>query len=127
MKIIIIYDLDTRFFFAYRRIQMHRMLAVVVLLLTSAAVSAEQDVVLVIENHRFVPVELRIPADEKIRIVVDNRDGTPEEFESASLRAEKLVPGKTRSMLRVGPLKPGKYSFYGEFNEKTAQGVLIAE
>lgn len=27
----------------------------------------------------------------------------------------------------VGPLKPGRYPFFGEFHEKTAQGVLIAE
>jgi hypothetical protein len=27
----------------------------------------------------------------------------------------------------VGPLKPGEYKFVGEFNEKTAKGVIVAK
>jgi hypothetical protein len=27
----------------------------------------------------------------------------------------------------IGPLKPGKYPFFGEFNQATARGVVIAE
>jgi hypothetical protein len=30
-------------------------------------------------------------------------------------------------MIFVGPLKPGRYSFMGEFNAKTAQGLIIAK
>jgi plastocyanin len=88
---------------------------------------ADADIKLVIENHKFEPAEIRVPAHQKIRIVIDNRDATPEEFESASLRAEKIIPGKSKGTVMVGPLKPGRYTFFGEFNEATAQGVLIAE
>ena len=88
---------------------------------------ADEDLKLVIENHQFVPAEVRVAANQKIRIVIDNRDATPEEFESKSLRAEKVIPGKSKGLVIVGPLKPGKYTFYGEFNAATAQGVLIAE
>lgn len=101
------------------------------LLAAGAALStpafADEDIKLVIENHKFEPAEIHVSANKKLRIVVDNRDATPEEFESKSLRAEKVVPGKSKGTLVVGPLKPGKYTFYGEFNSSTAQGVLIAE
>ncbi|MEC5384173.1 cupredoxin domain-containing protein [Uliginosibacterium sp. H3] len=95
--------------------------------LTATQALADADIKLVIENHKFTPAEIRVPAGQKIRIVIDNRDATPEEFESATLRAEKIIPGKSKGMVIVGPLKPGKYPFFGEFNEATAQGVLIAE
>lgn len=85
------------------------------------------EVKLVIKDHRFVPAEVKVPAGQKIKLVVDNQDATPEEFESYSLNREKIVPGKGKITVMVGPLKPGKYEFFGEFNMDTAQGVLIAQ
>ncbi len=85
------------------------------------------EIKLVIKDHRFVPAELKVPAGQKIKLVVDNQDATPEEFESYSLNREKIVPGKSKITVMVGPLKPGKYEFFGEFNMDTAQGVLIAQ
>lgn len=82
---------------------------------------------IVIESHRFVPAELKVPAGQKIRLLVENRDPTPEEFESYDFNREKVVPGKGRIALFVGPLKPGRYEFFGEFNADTARGHLIAE
>jgi len=106
---------------------MRKTFVVASLMLASSLALADQDVALVIENHHFQPAELRVPAGQRIRIVVDNRDASPEEFESKKLRAEKVIPGKSKGIVMVGPLKPGSYPFFGEFNEKTAQGVLIAE
>lgn len=82
---------------------------------------------LVIKGHRFQPAELTVPAGQKIKLLVDNQDPTPEEFESYSLNREKIVPGKGKIVVLVGPLKPGRYEFFGEFNMDTAQGVLIAK
>jgi hypothetical protein len=82
---------------------------------------------LVIKDHRFVPAELKVPANQKIKLVVENQDATPEEFESYSLNREKVVPGNSKIVVMIGPLKPGKYEYFGEFNMDTAQGVLIAE
>ena len=50
----------------------------------------------------------------------------PAEFESHELNREKIVTGKGKITVFVGPLKPGKYPFFGEFHMDTAQGVLIA-
>lgn len=80
-----------------------------------------------IENNRFVPSEVKVPAGKPFVLVVTNKDAKPEEFESKELRIEKVIPpGKTAS-IRVRALKPGTYPFFGEFNPKTAQGRIVAE
>ena len=91
----------------------------------SGAGLAEESVYeLVIKDHRFSPAILAAPANQKIRITVNNEDATPEEFESYALNREKVVAGNSRIVLFVGPLKPGVYKFFGDFHQDTAQGVL---
>jgi len=82
---------------------------------------------LVIKDHKFVPAELTVPAETKIKLRVDNQDPTPEEFESYSLNREKIISGRRKATIFIGPLAPGRYEFFGEFNPKTAQGVIIAK
>jgi hypothetical protein len=96
-------------------------------LLPAASRAAEPEFTLVIQDHRFSPTELTVPAGQKVRLVVENRDPTPEEFESYPLNREKVVPGNGRIVVFVGPLEPGKYEFFGEFNAATARGWLIAQ
>ena len=91
------------------------------------AAAAEPEFTIVIRNHRFEPAEVKVPSGQRIKLIVDNQDKTPEEFESHSLNREKVVPGGKKASIYVGPLKPGRYTFFGEYNEKTAQGVLVAE
>jgi hypothetical protein len=91
------------------------------------AQAQELERLLVIENHRFVPSELRVPAGKKIRLLVENRDSTAEEFESHDLNREKLIAPKSRVTIFIGPLKPGRYAFMGEFHADTATGTVIAE
>jgi hypothetical protein len=80
-----------------------------------------------IRDHLFFPAELVIPAGKKVKLVVYNRDPTPEEFESYELNREKVIMGSAKAVIFIGPLKPGEYPFFGEFNPKTAQGKVIAE
>jgi len=79
-----------------------------------------------IKDHQFHPTEIEIPAGQKIALIVKNNDTTPEEFESTELRREKVVPGGDQITVYIGPLKPGKYEFFGDFNPKTARGHIIA-
>ena len=97
------------------------------LALFAASVSAEvPEYQLTIRNHKFVPAELTIPANTKVKLKVVNEDPTPEEFESHQLNREKVVTGNGSIFVYVGPLKPGRYPFFGDFNPASAQGVLIA-
>ena len=91
------------------------------------AALAQEALTITIKNHRFEPAELKVPANKRIRLVVINDDTTPEEFESHSLKVEKVIPGKSKATVQFGPLKAGKYKFEGEFNSKTAQGVVTVE
>lgn len=96
-------------------------------LLATAASAAEPEALLILKNHRFEPAELKVPAGQRVKLVVHNQDSTAEEFESHDLNREKIVPPGAKATIFIGPLKPGRYSFAGEYNEATAKGVLIAE
>jgi hypothetical protein len=84
-------------------------------------------VTIVIKDHRFDPAELHVPAGQRITLTVDNQDATPEEFESHELRVEKIVPGSAKGVVHFGPLEAGSYPFFGDYNQDTAQGKVIAE
>jgi len=98
-----------------------------ILLVPVNVLGAEGDYSLVIQDHKFQPSELMVPAGKKIKLIIENRDSTPEEFESHALNREKVIAGKSTASIFIGPLKPGRYPFIGEFNEKTAQGVIVAQ
>ena len=101
--------------------------AVMALVFAGQIQAAEPELLLVIKNHRFEPAELKVPSGQRVKLVVHNQDATPEEFESHSLGREKLIPAGAKVTVFIGPLKPGSYSFVGEYNEATAKGVVIAE
>jgi hypothetical protein len=93
----------------------------------AAFAAQESELSLVLENHRFTPDRLEVPAGKKVKVMIENRDATAEEFDSGDLRVEKVIPGKSKGVVWLGPLKPGEYKFMGEYNEKTAQGVVVAK
>lgn len=107
-----------------------RAIALAAALLTASAgalCANEPEFKLSIEQHKFSPDRIEIPANTKVKLIVDNKDATPEEFESHALKIEKVIPGKAKATIFVGPLKAGEYKFVGEYNEKTAKGVIVAK
>lgn len=80
-----------------------------------------------IRGHLFYPSQFVVPANTKIKLLVINQDSTPEEFESYELNREKIIMGGAKATIFIGPLKPGDYPFFGEFNPKTAQGLIRVE
>ncbi len=97
------------------------------LLLPLVASAADTEFNLTIKSHRFQPAELTVPAGKKVKLLVENQDATPEEFESHSLNREKVIAGNSEAAIYIGPLEPGRYPFFGEFNQTTAQGVIVAK
>ena len=96
------------------------------LVLAPAAVRGD-DLILTLKDHKFAPSEIKVPANKRVKLTVVNDDPTPEEFDSHDLKVEKVIPGKSKGIVRIGPLKPGRYHFVGEYHESTAKGVVIAE
>ena len=80
-----------------------------------------------IRGHLFYPAELVVPANKKVKLLIINEDPTPEEFESYELNREKVIIGKSKAIIFIGPLDPGEYPFFGEFHMSTALGKIIAE
>jgi plastocyanin len=104
-----------------------KQLAFSLLFFPAVCLAASPEFSLSIKNHQFSPAELKVPAGQKIKLLVSNQDATPEEFESHSLNREKVISGNASATIYIGPLTPGKYAYFGEFHADTARGVIIAE
>lgn len=92
-----------------------------------AARAAEVPVEVTISGHVFTPAEIHVKAGQPVLLHIQNRDATPEEFESSALKVEKVIAADGEATVRIRPLKPGRYKFVGEYHEDTARGVLVAE
>jgi hypothetical protein len=77
-----------------------------------------------LKEHRFSPAEPTAPAGKPIIIDVSNLDATPSEFESKTLRVEKVVPGGGKIAVQIRPLGPGRYRFFDDYHEDTTEGFL---
>lgn len=104
-----------------------RLILALALIAAPAAAHADDATVLVIKDHRFEPAELHVPAGRKVKLLVRNQDAEAEEFESDDLNREKVIPANGEAAVYIGPLGKGRYTFYGEYNQDTAQGVVVAE
>ena len=107
-------------------VRMTGMTLAAMVLMTAAAEAADEPRI-VIKDHRFEPSELVIPAHKKVKVIVENQDPSAEEFESHDLNREKIIPGGSKAAVFIGPLKPGTYKYFGEFNPQTAQGTIVAK
>lgn len=92
----------------------------------SSSANAQQaaNVSISVKNHQFQPSQIHAPANVPIELRIKNLDATPMEFESVSLRVEKVVAGNSEGIIRIRPLAPGSYNFFDDFNPKTT-GVLV--
>jgi heme/copper-type cytochrome/quinol oxidase subunit 2 len=77
-------------------------------------------------NGKFEPGEVSVPVDQPVVLRVKNMDARALEFESTSLRVEKVVAAKSEAVVNVRALKPGRYEFYDDFNAN-AHGALIVQ
>jgi hypothetical protein len=77
-----------------------------------------------VKDHRFQPSQLSAPANVPITLRVKNLDPTPMEFESVSLRVEKVVTAGGEGIIRLRQLSPGSYNFFDDFHQETT-GTLV--
>jgi heme/copper-type cytochrome/quinol oxidase subunit 2 len=80
-----------------------------------------------LKDHRFIPGEISAPANKPVTIVVSNQDTTPSEFESKTLRVEKVVAGGAKISVQIRALAPGRYRFFDDYHEDTTEGFLVVK
>jgi hypothetical protein len=102
-------------------------ISVFLLSLGGGSASADNPVTVTLKNHKFTPATIRVKANQPSQLILVNNDDTAEEFDSSSLKVEKVVGGHGQGRIRLRALAPGKYPFMGEYHAETAQGVVIAE
>jgi len=102
-------------------------LAVALAICAAPAARADEPLTVTFHNHRFEPARIEVPSGQKFKLLVKNADDSADEFESAQLNREKLVPPGQTVTVFLGPLDPGEYKFFGDFHQDTAQGVLVAK
>jgi heme/copper-type cytochrome/quinol oxidase subunit 2 len=79
-----------------------------------------------VKGHHFEPAEIHAPANRPVIIRVKNLDAAAMEFESVSLRVEKVVAAGTQGVVNVRPLAPGRYEFFDDFHQET-RGTLVVQ
>ena len=113
-------------FIMMRRLTLAAICAIAVLPVSPSRAQQATEVQVTYSNGEFQPSELRAPADKPITVRVKNLDAKAMEFESKALRVEKVVAAKSEGIINVRALKPGRYEFYDDFNEK-ARGALVVQ
>jgi hypothetical protein len=94
---------------------------------SKAQTASGPPIALMLKDHRFSPAEISVKANQPFDIEVTNGDGVADEFDSDSLKREKVIAGGQKGIVHVGPLPPGRYPFMGEYHAKTAQGAVIVQ
>jgi hypothetical protein len=93
------------------------------LLSTEAQAGGPNEICLTYANGQFEPSEPTVPADAPLTIRVKNMDAKAMEFESETLKIEKVVAANSEAVLNVRAVKSGRYEFHNDFNEK-ARGFI---
>jgi hypothetical protein len=101
-------------------------------LVSAVAVTAVQaqsatEIQLSYKDKKFDPAEINAPANTPIVIKLRNLDAKAMEFESKTLKVEKVVAASSDATINVRAQKPGRYEFFDEYNEKVARGALVVK
>jgi plastocyanin len=95
---------------------------------TSAAhAQSATEIQLSYKDKKFTPAEITASANTAIVIKLKNLDAKAMEFESKTLKVEKVVAGSSDATINVRAQKPGRYEFFDEYNEKVARGALVVK
>jgi hypothetical protein len=98
---------------------------VITLILSSSVWANRAEFILELKDHLFFPAIIKIPPNEKVKLIIYNRDVTPEEFDSFDLNREKVIFPNKKAVIFIGPLPEGEYHFFGEFNPNSAKGTIL--
>lgn len=104
-------------------------LAAATIFVSSAGLAIAQEsaaVAVTVKGHQFQPAEVHAPANKRLGIRVKNLDSVAIEFESVSLRVEKVIAPGSEGVVNVRALTPGRYEFFDDFHQETP-GTLVVQ
>lgn len=87
---------------------------------------AAAPVTLTLKDRHFTPNHVEVPAGQRFRIEVVNKDATAGEFESHDMKFEKIMAPGDKISVYAGPLHPGTYKFFDDYHPDTATGTITA-
>ena len=115
------------FIFATRRLIATGLVLTALTSVTMPPASAQEaSYAITIRDGRFEPSTLNVKAGVKFKLTVTNATAKSAEFESAELNREKVIPAGTSGSLYIGPLEPGTYPFFDDFNQSN-RGQIVAK
>ncbi len=80
-----------------------------------------------LKDHHFNPAEIHVPTGKPFFVVVTNASDAADEFEMLIPALERpLQPGQ-QGKVKIRPLGPGRFPFFGESDPDREQGVFISE
>lgn len=100
--------------------------ALFALLMLSAAAHAA-NYVITLQQHRFTPSVLTIPAGHKVQITIKNLDANKVLFYSYDLNRKKVIDPHGDIRIFIGPLGAGSYRYCDRFHLDTAKGIITAK
>jgi Cupredoxin-like domain len=109
-----------------RKLALAAIYAMAVFQVSTAQAQQATEIRLTYSKGQFQPSQVSAPADKPISFRIKNLDAKAMEFESTSLRVEKVVAAGSEGVVNVRALKPGRYEFYDDFNDK-ARGALTVQ
>ena len=119
--------------FLRRAVRPVRILFAITLIATAVLFASERgnaqqsaSVAISVKDHHFQPSQISAPANRPISIRVKNLDSAPMEFESTSLRVEKVIAPGSEGVVNVRALAPGRYEFFDDFHQET-RGTLVVQ
>jgi hypothetical protein len=116
---------STKAIFPYARPITRVLLAMAILLQSGPSFAQQATVSISVKSHQFQPAEIHAPANTSLAISVKNLDAAPMEFESVSLRVEKVIAAGSTGVVNVRPLSPGRYEFYDDFHQETRGFLMV--
>ncbi len=100
-------------------------LAAVLLLSAVGARAADMPVFkITIRDGTISPTRIEAPAGTRFKLEITNAGKSPAEFESISLRKEKVLGPGVTSFVVVNPTSPAQHVYFDDFHPQ-AKGVLV--
>ena len=78
------------------------------------------------KDGTLTPTRIEAPAGKRFKLEITNAGNSPVEFESISLRKEKVLGPGVTSFVVVNPTSPGEHVYFDDFHPQ-ARGTLVVK